>query len=236
MDAVVALDLDTGKIKWGHRLQAFDVWTTICFSSPCPLGPDYDFGSGPNLFTVGDGAHKRDLVGAGQKSGVYWALDPDTGKIVWATQIGPGSVFGGIEWGTATDGKRIYVALSNFGQKNLTLLSGQTITYGTFNALDPETGKIIWQTPDPAGSFPVGAVTTANGVLYGESVNANGPLYAFDAATGHLLWSFNSIGSAMGAPSVVNGTVYWGSGYQRFNVPTFVSGSNKLYAFGLSYR
>ena len=53
------------------------------------------------------------IVGFGQKSGIYWALNPDNGNIVWSTPVGPGGSLGGIEWGTATDGKRIYVAISN---------------------------------------------------------------------------------------------------------------------------
>jgi polyvinyl alcohol dehydrogenase (cytochrome) len=237
IDAVLALDLHTGRIKWGHRLQGADTWTVVCLSGTCPpFSPDYDFGSGPNLFTVGTGRQKRDLLGAGQKSGIYWALDPDTGDIVWSTSVGPGSHFGGIEWGSATDGQRIYVAIANFDQESYTLSpSGETITWGAYSALDAATGRILWQTPDPAGSFPLGAVTIANGVLYAESIAPEGPLYAFDAATGDLLWSFESRGSAIAGAAVVNGTVYWGSGYEpnRFDNPFFVGGDNKLYAFGL---
>jgi len=241
IDAVVALDLDTGGIKWGHRLQGADVWTVACIFRGCPTltSPDYDFGAGPSLFTVGTGKQKRDLLGAGQKSGMYWALDPDTGNIVWRTPVGPGSTFGGVEWGTATDGQRIYVAIANFDRKSYTLTpSGQTITWGAYSALDAATGQILWQTPDPAGSFPLGAVTIANGVLYAESIASQGPLYAFNAASGALLWSFESHGSAMAGAAVVDGTVYWGSGYDtgRFGNPLFLSGDNKLYAFGRPQR
>lgn len=236
IDAMVALDLDTGKIKWAHRLQAADVWTVACIFGPCPPpSPDYDFGSGANLFTVGTGNHKRELLGAGQKSGVYWALDPDTGRVVWGTTVGPGSIYGGIEWGTATDGQRVYVAISNFDRKDYTLHpSGKTITSGAYSALDAETGRILWQTADPAGSIPMGPLTVANGVLYAESLAPQGPLYAFKAATGDLLWSFESHGSAIAGAAVSNGTVYWGSGYPtgRFGNPLFLSGDNKLYAFG----
>jgi polyvinyl alcohol dehydrogenase (cytochrome) len=240
LDAIVALDLRTGAIKWGHRLQGVDVWTVACVFLSCPVAtsPDYDFGAGPNLFTVDRGRQKRELLGAGQKSGMYWALDPDTGKIVWATSVGPGSKLGGVEWGTASDGQRIYAAISNFDRQSYTLRpSGQTITWGAFSALDAATGQILWQTADPLGSFPLGPVTVANGVVYAESLAAQGPLYAFSAATGRLLWSFHSTGSAMGGAAVVNGTVYWGAGYPtgRIGVPDFVSGNHQLFAFGLPY-
>jgi polyvinyl alcohol dehydrogenase (cytochrome) len=241
-DAIVALDMDTGAIKWGRRLQSFDVWTVACgvpeFGFPpqldickAPNSPDYDFGAGANLFTVHDGGTPRDLLGAGQKSGIYWALNPDNGNIVWATQVGPGSLRGGIVWGTATDGKRVYVAAANFDRAEQTLVpSGQTITWGFWNALDARTGAILWQTADPVpGGKDAGMVTVANGVVYAGSMDPLGHLYALDAATGSILWSYASGGSVVAGPAVVKGTVYWGSGYARgFGTP-----SNKVYAFTL---
>jgi polyvinyl alcohol dehydrogenase (cytochrome) len=117
-DSALALDLDTGAIKWAHKLQGIDTWTVACLSAPvgvnCPLpsSPDYDLGgSGPNL--VGN------IVGFGQKSGIYWALNPANGEIVWSTIAGPGSSLGGIEWGTATDGTRILRRYSQQGQHQL---------------------------------------------------------------------------------------------------------------------
>src|SRR5262249_50434845 len=83
-DAALALDLETGKIKWSRRLQGFDVWTVACINNqnpvncPVPSSPDYDLsGSGPNLLD--------NIVGFGQKSGIYWALSPDDGSIVWSS-------------------------------------------------------------------------------------------------------------------------------------------------------
>ena len=115
-DSALSLDLATGRIKWAKRLQGVDVWTVACIRNPnpmaCPLpgSPDYDLGgSGPNLLP--------NLVGFGQKSGIYWALDPDGGRVLWSAVVGPGGTLGGIEWGTATDGQRIYVAITNNSHK-----------------------------------------------------------------------------------------------------------------------
>jgi len=70
------------------------------------------------------------IVGWGQKSGIYWALNADNGNIVWSTPVGPGGLAGGIQWGTATDGQRIYVAVSNSLHMPYTLVpSGQTINW-----------------------------------------------------------------------------------------------------------
>jgi polyvinyl alcohol dehydrogenase (cytochrome) len=88
----------------------YDAWNVACLhdaagvgNCPSPEGPDYDFGgSGPNMLG-------SNLLGIGQKSGIYWALDPDNGSVVWQTQVGPA----GILWGTAFDGASIYVPITN---------------------------------------------------------------------------------------------------------------------------
>jgi polyvinyl alcohol dehydrogenase (cytochrome) len=232
-DTALALDLKTGQIKWATRLQGFDTWTLACKLSsgtnpncPVPDSPDFDLGgSGPNL--IGD------IVGFGQKSGIYWALNADNGNIIWSTPVGPGSgnTLGGIEWGTATDGQRIYVAIANAGHQPYTLVpSGQQITWGAWSALDVATGKILWQTADPTvGAVDEGSVSVANGVMYAGSYA--GQMYALDTITGNILWSFESGGSVLDGPSIVNGTVYWGSGYRKI-APGI--GNNKVFAFSLS--
>jgi polyvinyl alcohol dehydrogenase (cytochrome) len=229
-DSALALELKTGRIKWAKKLRGFDTTTDACFADPtpnpnCPV-PSSDFdlgGSGPNLM--------GDIVGYGQKSGIYWALNPDNGDIVWRTKVGPGSNAGGIEWGTATDGKRIYAAITNgFGLPYTLVPSGEKITWGAWSALDVATGKILWQTADPtAGTWDYGAVSVASGVMYAPSFS--GQMYALDAITGKVLWNFASGGSVIDGPSIVGGVVYWGSGYR--NVPPG-TGNNKVYAFALA--
>src|ERR1700746_3664536 len=71
-----------------------------------------------------------------------------------------------------------------------------------------------WQTPDPNGSPDTAPVSVANGVVYGGSDSTTGTsMYGLDAATGAILWSFNSGGSVTGGAAIVAGSVYWGSGY-----------------------
>lgn len=243
VDAVMALDASTGRIKWSTGVHGFDDWNVSCIPGfdphNCPVnpGPDYDFGSGPNLFTIKNAKGQRQLVvGAGQKSGQYWALDAATGKIVWSQAAGPGSTLGGIEWGPATDGKRIYVAEENFNGTPYTTPSGQVITSGSWAAIDPATGGILWQTPDPShnlfgGGNALGPVAVANGVLYAPSMS--GQMYALDAANGKILWSFPAAGSVNTGAAVVNGTVYWGSGYAHLFIPGW-TGSTTFYAFSIN--
>jgi polyvinyl alcohol dehydrogenase (cytochrome) len=233
-DAMLSLDATTGAVKWGRKLYPQDVFILTCLIRPedCPPpgGPDYDFGQGAILFKVpGPDGRMRQLVGAGQKSGLYWALDPDTGATVWSTRVGPGGVGGGMMWGSAMADGRIFAANVNYDRLPYTLPNGQTSSWGNFTAMNAATGQILWQTPDPVqGAQDVAPVSTANGVVFGCSIEPLGHMYALDAATGAVLWTFVSGGSCNSGAAVADGTVYWGSGYSNFQVGT---PNNKLYAF-----
>ncbi len=148
----------------------------------------------------------------------------------------------GIEYGTATDGRRIYAAEADTAGLPYTLggsgpYAGKTVTGGSWAAMDPATGKILWQTPDPAGAVDAGFVSAANGVVYGGSMATAGTnMYALDAATGKILWSFASGGSVTGGAAIVDGSIYWGSGYCGtlcLGGTTPVLNNNKVYAFDL---
>jgi polyvinyl alcohol dehydrogenase (cytochrome) len=225
-DAILALDLRNGAKLWTLLLDGSDVWTVACISPkpgvtcPSPTGPDYDFGgSGPNLLPG--------FVGFGQKSGVYWALDPSNGHILWNAVLGPGGTLGGIEWGTATDGERVYAAIANNRHDGYKLVNGQVTTGGSWSAMDVKSGKVLWQTADPTrDAIDKGAMSVANGVVYAGSYS--GGMYAMDARTGAILWSFASGGSVVDGPSISDGVVYWGSGYSH--IPPGKP-NNQLYAF-----
>jgi polyvinyl alcohol dehydrogenase (cytochrome) len=152
---------------------------------------------------------------------------------LWSTLVGPGSDPGGIQWGTAFDGRRIYAAIGHNTGQPYTLPSGDTITGGSWAALDPATGRILWQTPDPQGAPDLASLSAANGVLYGSSMAHTGDqMYALDTATGEILWRFPAGGSIVGGPAIVRGAVYWGSGYGR----TGGVGNNQFYAFTIDGR
>jgi polyvinyl alcohol dehydrogenase (cytochrome) len=243
-DAIMSLDLATGAVKWAKSVMPFDAWTVDCFfgGPNCPenAGPDYDFGQGPALFTI----NKKEMLGAGQKSGIYWVLNPENGQEIWHTQVGPGGTLGGLQWGSAVDDKNVYTAVSN---NNFTphLMTkgpgaGQTVNGGFWAALDAATGAVKWEfagdkapgVNPQAGQTAIntGMVTVANGVVFGGAMDEFGTMYALNAATGAKLWSFESGGSINSGAAVVDGTVYWGSGYSNFGLGT---ANNKLYAFGL---
>ena len=243
-DAVAALDIKTGHIVWIQQLLPGDAWTAACMSGgancPADSGPDYDFGSSALLVHLPSG---RDILAAGQKSGVVYALDPDQkGKILWQTRVAKGGVNGGVEWGMASDGQQIYAAASDLPPT----IKGPTGPLGnaTFDptlgggltALRAEDGKQVWHVPghpcDPPrpGCSPAqpGAVTVIPGVVFSGSID--GHMRAFSSEDGENLWDFDTAkdyvtvngvqakgGSVDGAgPVVVDGMVYVNSGYPRF--------------------
>jgi polyvinyl alcohol dehydrogenase (cytochrome) len=247
-ESIVSLDLETGAINWATKMTCTpdDV-----FSFAHPLGPDYDFGGGANLFPAKVRGVTQDLVGAGQKSGVYWAVDASNGDIVWQNQVGPGGRFGGIHWGTAVDGWNIYAGVNDqFGQA-YTLggsegSAGKQAKVGSWAALDPATGEMRWQVTNPAMAAPLAGasvnapVVTVNGVLFAGSMDAAGTMYALDTKTGGVLWSFKSGGTVYGSPAISNGVVYWGCGFPPARCVEATSGCHglgfgtpckKLYAF-----
>jgi outer membrane protein assembly factor BamB len=245
VDSVLALDLKTGAVRWYNSTVTGDVFTEACKQlSGGGCGQDFDFGSGPNLIRLPSG---RQLLGIGQKSGIYWALDPATGAVVWQTMVGPGSGDGGIELGSAVAGERIYVAIGDFYGKpyQITSAAGRitTTSGGSWATLDAATGKILWQTADPQQAADLGFVTTANGLVYAGSTAQNGDdMYVLNAATGTVLWRFASGGPVVSGAAIAGGSVYWGSGYRTATrchngslaIKACQGSGDKIYAFRLA--
>ena len=213
-DAFVAFDLASGQLAWSRQMTEGDAYNVACtarFTSNCPKtkGPDFDFGSSPMLVDLLDG--KRALI-AGQKSGMVHALDPDhDGAILWQRRIGRGSTLGGVQWGAATDGINIYVALSDVGIKPVPAETpgAQKSVFGNsmkldpaqgggLYALNPATGEIVWHTPHPGcderpGCSPAqsAAVTAIPGVVF--SGGLDGHLRAYATKTGAIIWDLDTV-------------------------------------------
>ncbi|MEV5706592.1 PQQ-binding-like beta-propeller repeat protein [Actinoallomurus sp. NPDC052274] len=147
--------------------------------------------------------------------------------MLWSAAPAPGGQQGGIQWGSATDGRRVFTAESNSLNVKYKVPDGRTIDYGSWSALDAATGKLLWQVADPSKGHDKAPLTYANGVLYGGSTS--GHMYAMDAATGKILWDYKGVGSSMAGPAVVNGFVYWGNGYTA----SWATEGSMFYAFAL---
>ncbi|XP_030954201.1 uncharacterized protein LOC115976834 [Quercus lobata] len=189
------------------------------------------------MVSINSNNTKLDIAVAVQKSGFAWALYRNNGSLIWSIEAGPGGLYGGGNWGSATDNKRVYTNIINSDGKNFTLKPSQaTTTAGGWMAMNAHNGEILWSMANPSNATSSGPVTVANHVPFVGSTNPKGPIYALNAKTGDILWS-NEIGATMfGGMSVSDGCVYVGNGYS-FGLgsfgPSYTAGTS-LYAFCLN--
>jgi polyvinyl alcohol dehydrogenase (cytochrome) len=210
-DAIFSLDVDTGALKWVKQLTEGDIFTILN-----PQSPDTDFGTNPILFDARIGGTDRQLLGAGQKSGVFWVLDRTNGEVIWSQAVSPGSaLIGGMLNNGAYDGERLIVAGSNGSSDSP---GSEPPKNGQPNgpkarlaALDPVDGHIIWDRQIRAWVWA--PLTIANGVAF---VGVDTDLDAVDATTGQRLFTFPTTGTITSAPAVADGRVYFGSGLSYF--------------------
>ena len=238
-DAVVAFNLDDGKLRWVKQLSRTDAG---------PFGSG--FSSSPVLRTLATG---NQVLLAGQNSGVVYGLDPDHGgDTLWQTKIGVGGAgaaglaaggasgvtsavgppgvegsAGGVAWGSAADHRNLYVATTGG-------LVQPPNASGSLTALDLKTGAARWHTPSPQPACTSGnrncshgqsqAVTVMPGSAFSGSMD--GHLRAYSTIDGKILWDFDTAkdfqtrngvkasGGPMdhGGATIVNGVVYVNSG------------------------
>ncbi len=211
-DAIIALDLDTGKVVWNFQAMSADVWNMSCNdtdlqkSGPnCPrlfggAGRDFDFGATPMLLK---GAGGLDIVVNGQKSGHVWAIDAETGHEQWSHRIGEGTALGGVHWGVASDGKYAFVPVADslFGSDE------QDKNKAGVYAFRLTDGRQMWAhvgKPDCDGDRKDAVVncetkfgfSAAPLVIDGAVVTAtlDGKVVVFDGKTGKVLKTIDTIG------------------------------------------
>ena len=200
-DSVIALDLETGAVRWMRQVSEGDVFTI-----PTPISDDTDFGTNPILFEAEIDGVERKLLGAGQKSGMFWVLDRETGDIVWQRHVSGGSaLIGGVFNNGAYDGERIIVAGNN-GPGGAAPPAG-TEGLSVLMAMDPATGDVLWQRR--LDEWVWAPITIADGVGF---VAVDVELQAFDTETGEQLFSLDTEGTISSAPVVAGRRVYFGSG------------------------
>jgi polyvinyl alcohol dehydrogenase (cytochrome) len=243
-DAILAFNMDSGKLMWSRQLTADDAYNFACGAQDktnCPRDPiiDVDFGNSGMLRTLGGG--KRVLV-VSDKGGTVYGIDPDQeGKLLWKTKIAAGGVNGGTMWGGASDEQGVaYIGISDF-------TVGKPEVGGGLVALKMATGEKLWTAPAPkpaclaikgCSAAQPAPVTAIPGVVFLGSWD--GHLRAYETAAGKIIWDFDTAhdldtvngvrahgGSinSMGAV-VVGGMLYITSGYSGNGMP-----GNVLLAF-----
>lgn len=257
-DSLVALRMSSGAILWSKQFTAKDAWNSSCqlegkVNCPDSNGPDFDFASSAILVSLPNG--KRALL-LGQKSAVVYAVDPDRrGQILWQARIGEGGSVGGIEWGSATDGRNVYVALSDIRFEATRKPGSNDRSYnlnpnkgGGLFAFRVDNGERMWQAPPPGcgdrrpcSPAQSAAVTAIPGVVWSGA--EDGHLRGYSTADGKIIWDYdtahdyqtvNGLAGKGGAldvagPVVAGGMLFAISGYPaRGSLP-----GNVLLAFGI---
>jgi polyvinyl alcohol dehydrogenase (cytochrome) len=250
-DSIIALDLKSGIIRWVRQMISGDAWNASCgrqahnnnINCPKEDGPDLDFGAPPILVKTADG---RDIILAGQKSGMIYALDPDAnGKTLWQQRAGMGGYNGGIHWGMASDGKTLFVGIADTpGNKGAVGPPRQGM-----HAFDVIAGKPGWTRIEPyvckedrheCRTALSAGVTLTDGIIFAGALN--GILRAYSTVDGRILWTIdtrrdwptvNGVNGKGGAidsagPVVAGGLLIVNSGYDKFGqIP-----GNVLLVFG----
>lgn len=233
-DAVLAMDLKTGKIKWSHQVLENDAWNGSCvLPSPnaCPpeSGPDHDFGAAAILATASNG---RQYVLAGAKSGIVYAFDPEDGKLIWQTKVGRGGILAGVHFGMATHGDAVYVPINDAADGRHYEEPAKPGMY----VLDIHSGNFLWKAPIDDGVCKDRGVTCSPGIAAPVTVTddlvlsgaGDGRLRIYAAGSGRILWEYDtavptptvgggigrggSIGGGFG-PVIDSGTLIVPSGY-----------------------
>lgn len=210
--SLVALDIDTGKLRWHYQQVPHDVW-------------GYDIASPPVLFDYQRGGKNIAAVGQASKVGWFYVHDRATGELLLKSEafvpqsnlfahatpegvrVSPG-VFGGVNWSpAAVDEARqqAFVAAMHMpvrytlhetpasnGKLAIRYTTSEPIDepkWGLLSSIDLQTGKIRWQ-QKTAEPMVGGVLATAGGLLFtGEG---NGSFDAYDTANGKLLWQYQA--------------------------------------------
>ena len=187
------------------------------------------------LLTMKDG---RDVVIGGQKSGAVMAIDPDSGETLWKTWVGRGGVQGGVHFGMAAEGSRIYAPINDMAYpEDLTRYKFTTPAKPGLYALSAENGEFLWSAPAPevCGDLPdcdsgiSHAITAIPGAVIAGHMDGRLRIYASES--GEILWELNTLrdfeslsgekargGSFSGPGAIVaDGMIYVNSGYGIYN-------------------
>jgi outer membrane protein assembly factor BamB len=195
---VLGLDL-----RDGHTLWRYDAGPVE--SSPLVVGRTVLFGSWDGRIVALDAADGRlrwsiqtngpvkagparsaSTVYVGSYDGSFYAVDARSGRIRW----------------TATGGGPFYATPA--------VADGRVVvatTDGIVHAFAADSGETLWSRH--IGRFAYSAAALAHGRAYVGSYDHR--LYALNARTGRVLWTYLAPGPVSGAPTVLDGLVYFSS-------------------------
>jgi outer membrane protein assembly factor BamB len=219
-DSLVALDGQTGKLLWFRQAIAHDV-------------RDYDLMIPAITTTATVQGTPTEIVLVAGKMGKAYAYRADNGKRLWTLSVGkhqndtgplprkvisvfPGDL-GGVETPMALAENRLFVPWLNFATRgSASGIAGASLNFktgsGGLTAVNPATGKVLWQRTLPSEDF--GAATVANDVVFTSTYA--GTVYAFDTTTGKTLWTTKAPAGINAFPAIDGDTLLVGAAAPGF--------------------
>lgn len=228
--SLIALDTETGKLKWHYQQVPHDLW-------------GYDLASPPVLFDYQINGKKVAAVGQASKTGWFYIHDRISGKLLKKTDafvpqhnlfkkatfegtvVYPG-ILGGANWSPVSVDEarqRVFVAAIHApikytlhenpgkdGKPPIRYAASEPTNdprWGLLSAIDLVTGKVLWQVKTAQPLIGGVLATAGNLVFIGEG---NGNLNAYNTDTGTLVWQGKSE-FGVNAPPItytVDGTQY----------------------------
>lgn len=235
-EAVIALDIDTGSIRWLRIVSPLDAWTLACGYGAAPPnkaicpgvpGPDADFGMAPTFVHGSKWTPAgQDLVIIGQKNGILYALSAQSGAFFWSSTTSPDGIEGGNIWGIAVDDERAFFTAVNSNLETWLLQpSNQTIDNSAFGAVSLLDGSILWETQSPFDSISFVQPSVVNDVLFTGRTGQNksgaydltqGGLIAINKRTGAIIKDYHLDVNFHGGIAIQNNYIMFGTGYNNF--------------------
>jgi len=194
--SVLALKLATGELVWAFN--------AVPDANEAPTD-DIGFSASPNLFSAEIDGGQKDLVGVGQKSGDFYALDRETGTVVWKTTVSPAGFLGGMEGTSAYSNGIVAVPATNWPD-----FDGPAS--GLVSALDASSGSVLWTTTETAPAASPTAISS-DVVLH---AGLDGILHAFSLTDGTELLTLDLGASVSGGIAVADGVVVLGAATPQF--------------------
>lgn len=183
-NAIVCLNAVTGAIVWSFQAIPRDM-------------EDMGFGGSPVLFSTGDTVVIRG-VAVGNKDGNLWALNRETGELLWTAPLaGKAGVTGDIG---VISTSAVWNGLLIIGTGSIDVDHPGSIT-----AVDAASGEIVWRHDTMAAVY--GPIAVINGIVVSTD-GLNPTLLALNAATGDSLYQAtlgSGTGGVFGGPTISHG-------------------------------
>lgn len=103
--------------------------------------------------------------------------------------------------------------------------------------MNAHNGAILWSIANPSNTIVSSPIIVGNHVLFARSTNPKGPIYALNAKTEDILWSYEIGAIVFRGMLVSDGCAYVGSGYNigLGSLSPSYTAETSLYAFCLNW-